>query len=58
MINKDHLDEAGLEVPPLDWTWEDYREYSKALTQGEGKDKTLWIVFPYMASVFTSRLLQ
>ena len=39
MINKDHLDEAGLPVPPLDWTWDDYREYAKALTQGEGQDK-------------------
>lgn len=39
MINKNHLDEAGLPLPPLDWTWEDYREYAKKLTKGEGKDK-------------------
>lgn len=31
MINKDHLDEAGLPVP-TDWTWDDYREYAKQLT--------------------------
>ena len=39
MLNKDHLDEAGLDVPPLDWTWDDYREYAKVLTQGEGQSK-------------------
>lgn len=31
VLNKDHLDEAGLEVPD-DWTWDDYREYAKELT--------------------------
>jgi multiple sugar transport system substrate-binding protein len=31
MLNKDHLDEAGLEVP-TDWTWDDYKEYAKKLT--------------------------
>ncbi|WP_449539119.1 ABC transporter substrate-binding protein [Ferdinandcohnia sp. Marseille-Q9671] len=31
MMNKAHLDEAGLEVP-TDWTWEDYAEYAKKLT--------------------------
>lgn len=31
MLNKDHLDEAGLEVPE-DWTWEEYREYANELT--------------------------
>ena len=39
LINKDMLDEAGLEVPSLDWTWDDYREYDKALTLGEGANK-------------------
>lgn len=38
-INKDHLDEAGLPVPPLDWTWDDFAEYAKKLTQGEGATK-------------------
>lgn len=38
-INKNLLDEAGLPVPPADWTWDDYREYAKKLTKGEGKDK-------------------
>ena len=28
MMNKSHLDEAGLEIP-TEWTWDDYREYAK-----------------------------
>lgn len=39
MMNKDALDEAGLEVPKYGWTWDDYREYAKKLTKGEGVDK-------------------
>ncbi|EHB54455.1 MULTISPECIES: extracellular solute-binding protein [Paenibacillus] len=39
MLNKDALDEAGLEVPKYGWTWDDYREYAKKLTKGEGVDK-------------------
>ena len=39
IINKDMLDAAGLEVPSLDWTWDDYREYAKAMTTGEGASK-------------------
>jgi multiple sugar transport system substrate-binding protein len=31
LLNKDHLDEAGLEVP-TDWTWDEYMEYAKKLT--------------------------
>lgn len=31
MMNKNHLDEAGLSVP-TEWTWDDYKEYAKALT--------------------------
>jgi multiple sugar transport system substrate-binding protein len=31
MLNKNHLDEAGLEIP-TDWTWDDYAEYAKKLT--------------------------
>lgn len=39
MLNKDALDEVGLEVPKFGWTWDDYREYAKKLTKGEGVDK-------------------
>ncbi|MGN7382603.1 ABC transporter substrate-binding protein [Paenibacillus sp. SAFN-117] len=39
MLNKDALDEAGLPVPTYGWTWDDFREYAKKLTKGEGVDK-------------------
>lgn len=39
MLNKSLLDKAGLPVPPLNWTWDDYRAYAKKLTSGTGKDK-------------------
>lgn len=38
LLNKDHLDEAGLAVP-TDWTWEEYADYAKKLTSGEGATK-------------------
>lgn len=38
-INEDMLKEANLEIPPRDWTWEEYAEYAKAMTKGEGRDK-------------------
>lgn len=31
MLNKAHLDKAGLEIP-TDWTWDDYTDYAKKLT--------------------------
>lgn len=40
LINKNMLDEAGLSVPELDWTWEDYRTYANAMTSGSGADTT------------------
>ena len=38
LINKDMLDEAGLPVPDLDWTWDDYRDYAIAMSSGSGAD--------------------
>lgn len=38
LLNKDHLEEANLEVP-TDWTWDDFTQYAKALTKGEGASK-------------------
>jgi len=38
LLNKDHLDEAGLAVP-TNWTWDDFREYARKLTKGEGTNK-------------------
>ncbi|PLS05600.1 ABC transporter substrate-binding protein [Neobacillus cucumis] len=32
LLNKDHLDAAGLKVPK-DWTWDEFMEYAKALTR-------------------------
>lgn len=54
LINKDMLDEAGLPVPDLDWTWDDYREYAAKLTHGEGASKVYgsyfhsWDHYDYM----------
>ncbi|MCM3627008.1 extracellular solute-binding protein [Paenibacillus glycanilyticus] len=39
-LNKDMLDAAGLPVPPVDWTWDDLREYSNKLK----KDKVYGLV--------------
>jgi len=30
-LNKQMLDDAGLPVPPLDWTWDDLREYASKM---------------------------
>lgn len=38
MLNKNHLDEAGLAVPKS-WTWDEYLDYAKKLTKGEGAQK-------------------
>ncbi|KRF44036.1 ABC transporter substrate-binding protein [Paenibacillus sp. Soil787] len=38
ILNKDKLDEAKLPVP-TEWTWDDYAEYAKKLTKGEGAAK-------------------
>lgn len=39
LLNKNYLDEAGLPVPSVDWTWDDYRDYATKLTQGDGASK-------------------
>lgn len=38
ILNKDHLKEAGLSVP-TDWTWDEFADYAKKLTKGEGATK-------------------
>ncbi len=56
LLNKDMLDEAGLPVPSLDWTWDDYAEYCRKLTKGEGAEKVYgsyfhnWDVYCQMSS--------
>jgi multiple sugar transport system substrate-binding protein len=39
MINKSMLDAAGLPVPPMNWTWDDYKTYAQKLTKGDGANK-------------------
>ncbi|MCC3377386.1 ABC transporter substrate-binding protein [Cohnella sp. REN36] len=39
LLNKEQLDAAKLEVPKS-WTWDEFREYAKKLTKGEGPNKT------------------
>jgi len=60
-INKNALDEVGLPVPPLDWTWDDYRMYAQKLTKGEGASKrygsfmpNIWEHF-FNYSLFTAK---
>ncbi|MBP1965882.1 ABC transporter substrate-binding protein [Paenibacillus aceris] len=38
LLNKDKLDEAKLPVP-TEWTWDQYAEYAKKMTKGEGASK-------------------
>lgn len=38
LLNKDALDEAGLEVPTAGWTWDDFADYAEKLTvEKDGK---------------------
>lgn len=39
LLNKDALDAAGLKVPKAGWTWDDFKDYAKKLTKGEGTTK-------------------
>jgi multiple sugar transport system substrate-binding protein len=54
MLNKDHLNEAGLPLPPDDWTLQEYREYAQKLTKGTGNSKRYgaylhnWPMFNYI----------
>lgn len=38
LLNKDKLDAANLAVP-TSWTWDEFRDYAKKLTEGEGPSK-------------------
>lgn len=53
LINKDMLDEAGLPVPDLNWTWDDYREYAIKMTKGEGANKVYGSYFHTFADMLT-----
>lgn len=45
MLNENALKEAGLSVPKLGWTWDDFRDYAKKMTKGEGNDKRFGTYF-------------
>ncbi|WP_379131088.1 ABC transporter substrate-binding protein [Paenibacillus sp. sgz500958] len=32
VFNRDHLEKAGLKLPEMGWTWDDFRDYAKKLT--------------------------
>ncbi|SEU26285.1 ABC transporter substrate-binding protein [Paenibacillus sp. NFR01] len=32
VFNREHLDKAGLQLPEMGWTWDDFRGYAKKLT--------------------------
>jgi multiple sugar transport system substrate-binding protein len=40
--NKDHFDEAGLDYPTEDWTWEDFRDAARELTKRDGDNVQQW----------------
>ncbi|GGD56686.1 ABC transporter substrate-binding protein [Paenibacillus nasutitermitis] len=44
LLNKDMLDKAGLPIPTK-WTWDEYLEYSKKLSNGEGANKVFGTYF-------------
>ncbi|WP_412758686.1 ABC transporter substrate-binding protein [Niallia alba] len=55
LLNKDHSDEAGLEVP-TDWTWDEFQAYAKKLTTAEhygtffhGPQNGSWLEFMKLA---------
>lgn len=52
IMNKNHLDEAGLKVPTVEWTWDDYLDYAKKLTKGEGASKRYGTYYHSWADYF------
>ncbi|MBS4195919.1 ABC transporter substrate-binding protein [Lederbergia citri] len=50
MMNKNHLDEAGLDIPK-EWTWEDYAEYAKKLTTDDHYGSYLHIWHNFQSSL-------
>ena len=45
--NPAKFEEAGLDPPADDWTWEDFLETALALTHGESADKQFGFAIPY-----------
>ncbi|HUC92850.1 MAG TPA: sugar ABC transporter substrate-binding protein [Paenibacillus sp.] len=66
MLNKDQLDAAGLPVPKQ-WTWDEYLDYAKKLTKGEGATKQYgtyfhtWVdyaMLPLMGQIDNNNLIK
>ncbi|WP_276354949.1 extracellular solute-binding protein [Cohnella caldifontis] len=55
LLNKEMLDAAQLPVP-TSWTWDDFREYAKKLTKGDGPNKTYGAHFHEWKDYFLLRL--
>jgi multiple sugar transport system substrate-binding protein len=56
LLNKNHLDEANLPVPK-DWTWDEFMEYAKKLTKGEGATKRYGTYFHTWAVFFNQAIV-
>ncbi|MBV7328251.1 sugar ABC transporter substrate-binding protein [Chloroflexi bacterium TSY] len=50
-FNTKRLEEEGLDIPPEDWTFSDFREYASALTKRDG-DQTTHYGFSFWTSPF------
>ncbi len=46
LYNKDMFDEAGIDYPDPDWTYDEFLETARALTKGEGNDKVYGYMYP------------
>ncbi|THF84464.1 ABC transporter substrate-binding protein [Cohnella fermenti] len=44
LLNKDMLDQAGLAVP-TDWTWDDFYDYARKLSSGDGANRVYGTYF-------------
>ncbi|ASS68263.2 MULTISPECIES: extracellular solute-binding protein [unclassified Paenibacillus] len=55
LLNKELLDAANLKVPKS-WTWDEFRDYAKKLTKGEGANKTYGAHFHEWKDYFLLKL--
>ena len=51
------FEDAGIEPPPADWTWDDFLGIAQQLTTGEGEDKVFGFGIPYFNFGLTPWLL-
>lgn len=54
-VNADMFEAAGIEIPYDGWTYSEFREVAKQLTQGEGPDKVYGMYWNYAAGPNYSR---